>query len=102
MGALGHLGHLAADPLRLKFENVTLPNALRFPLAVVSTLMGHPTSLWVSRPEGAGAGGLGHGTGLPEGIRPENLKLDSDGSLAPSGDKSAKPPASGRRIISTN
>ncbi|MGW1177612.1 protein-glutamine glutaminase family protein [Kitasatospora sp. NPDC002543] len=94
MGALGHLGHLAADPLRLKFENVTLPNALRFPLAVVSTLMGHPTSLWVSRPEGAGAGGLGHGTGLPEGIRPENLKLDSDGSLAPSGDKSAKPPAS--------
>ncbi|MFJ9443427.1 hypothetical protein ACIRRH_16370 [Kitasatospora sp. NPDC101235] len=92
MGALGHLGHIAGGPLRLKLQDVNLPNYARFPLAVVSTLMGHPTSLWVSRPEGAGAGGV-HGTGLPEGTRPEHLKLDSDGSAASSGDKTAKPAA---------
>ncbi|MFE7527467.1 hypothetical protein ACFU7Y_17360 [Kitasatospora sp. NPDC057542] len=91
MGALGHLGHIAGGPLRLKLADINLPNYARFPLAVVSTLMGHPTSLWVSRPEGAGAGGTVHGAGLPEGTRPEHLKLDSDGSAAPSGDKSAKP-----------
>ncbi|MFJ6776507.1 hypothetical protein ACIQOV_37060, partial [Kitasatospora sp. NPDC091257] len=52
MGALGHLGHIAGGPLRLRMEDINLPNYARFPLAVVSNLMGHPTSLWVSRPEG--------------------------------------------------
>ncbi|MET8541612.1 ADP-ribosyltransferase [Kitasatospora sp. NPDC004799] len=91
MGALGHLGHIAGGPLRLKLSDIELPNYARFPLAVVSNLMGHPTSLWVSRPEGAG--GAPHVTGLPEGTRPEHLKLDSDGSPAPSGDKPARPTA---------
>ncbi|MFF4380814.1 hypothetical protein [Kitasatospora sp. NPDC001547] len=103
MGALGHLGHIAGGPLRLKLADLHLPNYARFPLAVVSTLMGHPTSLWTSHPGApASAGGppkgifVGdepHVNGPLDGSRPENLKTDSDGSSQPSRESAAKSPA---------
>ncbi|MFJ8622595.1 hypothetical protein ACIRD3_07075 [Kitasatospora sp. NPDC093550] len=106
MGALGHLGHMAGGPLRLKLQDLHLPNYARFPLAVVSNLMGHPTSLWVSRPEGGGtAAGEGlHGTGPLDGLKPKGIKLDSDGSSPSSSGKdgtggnraTAEPPAGNR------
>ncbi|WP_459650942.1 scabin-related ADP-ribosyltransferase [Kitasatospora sp. Ki12] len=126
MGALGHLGHMAGGPLRLKLQDLHLPNYARFPLAVVSNLMGHPTSLWVSRPEGGGGvggppkgifvGDNEHGTGPLDGARPQNLKTDSDGSSkssgnsgnsgnngssGSSGDKTAAEPPAGNRTKMT-
>ncbi|MEU9127527.1 hypothetical protein AB0D08_05315 [Kitasatospora sp. NPDC048540] len=82
MGALGHLGHIAGGPLRLKLQQLDLamPNYARFPLAVVSTLMGHPTALWRSGPEGTEAGGVPSVKPLDGApTRPENIKLSSDG-----------------------
>nr|WP_257019505.1 protein-glutamine glutaminase family protein [Streptomyces sp. TLI_235] len=87
MGALGHLGHIAGGPLRLKLQelDLTLPNYARFPLAVVSNLMGHPTALWRSGPEGTEVGG-GSSVKPLDGppTRPENIKLSSNGRPADS------------------
>ncbi|WP_031069273.1 hypothetical protein [Streptomyces sp. NRRL WC-3742] len=68
MGVLGHLGHVATGPLRLKFQeamkHLDEQSALtsdakyyglkdpRVWLAVASTLTGHPTNPFIPRPEG--------------------------------------------------
>ncbi|MFI6156398.1 hypothetical protein ACIBCA_27345 [Kitasatospora sp. NPDC051170] len=99
MGVLGHLGHVATGPLRLRFQEYvkTLDEAsaltsdgkyygLKDPrvwLAVAATLTGHPTNPFIPRPEGPTARAAREAAALHEGVQPPDLRLSSDGQTGP-------------------
>ncbi|MFJ7277025.1 hypothetical protein [Kitasatospora sp. NPDC098663] len=109
MGAIGHAGHTLTGPARLRFQDkirawdaessmtsdgkyygLGHPRTL---LAIASTLMGHPTSLLIPRPEGpkarearlAAEGNFEHAT------RPKDFHTSSEGSRSQSSTTGERP-----------
>lgn len=102
MGVIGHLGHVATGPLRLKFQEAAARwdaasaatsdakyyglGDRRVQLAILANLSGHPTSLLIPRPEGPAARAAREAMELqvPHG---GDIKVSSDGSAPPAGQR---------------